>query len=680
MTIDIKDVLKKSIINHKLIVTLPWVVQFIAMLDPVTVRTDYYRDVFNIFYELYAMTAEFPYETMLSMHHTSIFIIRSCLGWLFDQPNVPNEYYSYRQNRQLQLKSIAMAPASPNHHTSMVAELKSVENFSAKDLLAFFVTKQQRLALNASCQSNEPSNAIAAKPFDFDKTDEVKLFDPLLEAVLQAACPFLADFRVSIMPRRMANSKVVSRTGRYRHITPKICESPPATKTPTAQAQQQSQPHQQQQQFTDATDAQTKLIEAFLHSQTLSVRRTVEFAQERVYSAVVKDFQVEILIPFKKHIVELVDKIQSKDRRAILNELYEIYTNGEKELLVKWHAFVMSEALQRVKFSFDAHLPRETVVACKTTCINIAVRQALARINEWRSKNLNGIEIFSKDIQSDVDKVLKNTLTNQPQMKTAFHIDLAERSPWKTFDDIQLKLHQLSMKPDQIADGIAINGILTEIRKCITVHTLPDSMYKTIGQATVHLALLLVCNRHDLMAKQVIDDFITLWKCEQFAIFARAPAARTQPTTETGDRAQLQDENYGGGVGSATQDDSIDSQSNKPKPIDTNYLFSMLFSPLHIFMQQHKAPSSFECLARFTVELIRHQLMTISFLNEQCLKLLKMEWDTTALKLLAKTIRRIIDDCKHSADIRDNDHENEAFFCEMLADLISGLDDIAIDG
>lgn len=343
--IDIKEILKKSVINHKLIVTLPWIVQFVSMMDAISLRSDYYRDVFDIFYELYAMTAEIENNTMLSMRRTSVFIVRSCLGWLFDQPNVPNEYYSYRQNRK-HLKAITQAHPSIDSN-----ELTPVEVFIPKELLPFFTGKQQ-VFFNSSCKHTD-TNAVAGTLEKFNapnlwpdnvqlqtafeshrKESAIPKFDPLLESVLQAACPFLADFRVSIMPRR--NSKTVSRTGRYRHITPKICEPISSAKTP-----QTPQPNED--------DAQAKLVEAFLHSQTLSVRRTVEFVQERVYSAVVKDFQVEILIPFKKSIIESVDKIQLKDSNAIQNELYRIYSNGEKELLEKWQTFVAPAALQRVK-------------------------------------------------------------------------------------------------------------------------------------------------------------------------------------------------------------------------------------------------------------------------------------------------------------------------------------------
>lgn len=89
-----------------------------------------------------------------------------------------------------------------------------------------------------------------------------------------------------------------------------------------------------------------------------------------------------------------------------------------------------------------------------------------------------------------MDKILKKSLSNQPQMENELKIDLSKRPPWQTFGELQSKLHQLSMHPDRI-QSIGIDAILTEIQECITEHVLPDAMYKTIGIASVQLILLL---------------------------------------------------------------------------------------------------------------------------------------------------------------------------------------------
>lgn len=333
-----RELLRKSLTEQKLVVTLPWIVQFLAMLDAVSLRSEYYRQVFQLLYELYMMTTDFGREQpRLAMRPTSLFIVRSCLGWLFDQPNVPNDYYDYRQNR----KPLAIAPTA-----SSSGEMTAAQILVPKHVAHFFQSADHQVVLNTEgCKFDDDRlltcalEKLSSEKHLFGTTKSYQTatsctstFDPLLENVLISACPFLADFRVSIMPKR--NLKTVSRTGRYRHITTLFETNEPRPATVAAKTED---------------DAQTKLVEAFLHSQSLSVRRTVEFVQERVFSAVVKDFQVEILIPFKKSIIEQVDKVQSKQREVIYDELFRIYVDGEQRLLVKWQEFVKTAALDRIK-------------------------------------------------------------------------------------------------------------------------------------------------------------------------------------------------------------------------------------------------------------------------------------------------------------------------------------------
>lgn len=335
--------------EQKLIVTLPWVVQFLGMLDAVTLRSDYYQNVFQLLYELYIMSAEqnFDFYPSLILRPESLFIIRSCLGWLFDQRSVPNDYYGYRQNR----KPIEISNAQINSD-----DFLPIEILVPKALTHFFDKKEPIILrrindTNTSTEQTvscllEKCSTITTTPTVLSTTSMMRkstdnidnTFEPLLESILISACPFLADFRVTITPKR--NSKEISRTGRYRHITTKVFDSP-SINSPTILNDNNKR--------NKNDDAQTKLVEAFLHSQTLSVRRTVEFVQERVYSAIVKDFQVEILIPFKKCVTNEVDKIQLTQRQEILEKLYQIYVTAHRDLLGKWKVFINDAALKRVK-------------------------------------------------------------------------------------------------------------------------------------------------------------------------------------------------------------------------------------------------------------------------------------------------------------------------------------------
>lgn len=301
------EILKKSISDRKLIITLPWLVQYISMLDCTTLRLKYYRRLFQMLYEIYMSLTYNNARDFLQMRPTSIFIIRSCLGWLFEQPNIPEDYYQYRQNRQFpydvlsrDLKVVLLDSMPVSSIPSSMSSISRRLNFNEQILL----TRADKSSSSSTSTSTSTSNdklVLESKNLDnqiqllerIEISTILKTFDPLLESILIVACPFLADFRVSIMPTKM------SRTGgRYLQMTTKVAE---ATSTSINQE----------------SDSQAKLSEAFLHSQSLSVRRTIEFIIERTTSAVVKDYQIEILIPSKEEALEKVRKIDCSDAVSV---------------------------------------------------------------------------------------------------------------------------------------------------------------------------------------------------------------------------------------------------------------------------------------------------------------------------------------------------------------------------
>lgn len=72
--------------------------------------------------------------------------------------------------------------------------------------------------------------------------------------------------------------------------------------------------------------------------------------------------------------------------------------------------------------------------------------------------------------------------------------------------------------------------------------------------------------------------------------------------------------------------ETLMEQMNKTKIMDTNYIFNLILSPVYVFAQQNKSRSSFEKLANLIATLIENQLMTLEYLNEQTVKLFRMEW------------------------------------------------------
>lgn len=313
--------------TYRLIVTIPWLVQFLSMLDYITLRLNYFVDIFHTLYDVYIRATDTnSNEKEKRMRPTSLFIIKTCLGWLFEQANIPDEYHKYRQTLSAVVKK--------DDEMALVQVLvpKSVSDYFNNK--KFMITNHQINScfntMQCTLMTMENSSAYRNQSINCVQSTEKAIlttFDPMMENILNAACPFLRDFRVSIMPAKY--SKTVSRSGKYRHIT---------TKTTTESSK-----------ITKNTHDQTKLAEAFLQSQSLSVRRTIEFIIERTVSAVIKDFQIEILIPMKRTVNETINSIVEMDKRKLITEMYERYTNAQLQLNTKWDECVPRMTRDRVK-------------------------------------------------------------------------------------------------------------------------------------------------------------------------------------------------------------------------------------------------------------------------------------------------------------------------------------------
>lgn len=125
--------------------------------------------------------------------------------------------------------------------------------------------------------------------------------------------------------------------------------------------------------------------------------------------------------------------------------------------------------------------------------------------------------------------------------------------------------------------------------------------------------LFAVRNRYEIVSKELINRFVSMWMGKQFAPFVVTPAESecdAKPTADTGEAG-------------AESDSAIMNECR----VDGNYLFSMVLSPAALLAQQYKPKQSFIVLAELLTALIKNDLMTISFINTQCVKLLRQEWE-----------------------------------------------------
>lgn len=558
---DVKPVVLRSIEGHKLLVTIPWLVEYLAMLDFITIRLDYYRDLFKLLYTVYMRVNVAIERGSLCVMPTSKFIIRSCLGWLFEHPDIPEEYCS--------LKGTALR------------------------------------------EFDEPSA---------DQSQSFEHLSPHLETILNAACPFLADFRVSMMPRQRM-TKVVSRTGRYRHITTKFQDKANIQKT-------------------KVQDSRERLIEAFLASQTLSVRRIVEFAIDRVTSAVVKDFQVKHLLAIRKQAkLETEKAAQSIPELEVLTKkMIGIFQQHLVHLQDQWTHDLKSNSTARIEGVFESLLPIETLLDVKKTLINITLERTVEKLNEWSSTSIHTIEIFSRDIQLDAAKLLDTQQQSGNKRTTSnIVIDLtASTMPSDYFKELQTLLHKASRHPKDIKADDIVNCI-EMASSVVQKQILPSNAFRNIAFYMLQLLFLCIAHRLDLITKDVLSKVFEMWRHEKLS-----PYTSKDPQ-------------------------SLENNTQNRRKVD-DFVFSAVISSRLLVTMQGKPRETFEAYGNFVAQLVQQGFITGEMLNEQSVKLYKHDWSPETLNDIAFLINHI------KSQLSSKATSEEQLFMDLVVDLARDME------
>lgn len=153
--------------------TVPWIAKYLAMLDAVSLRLPYYKQILELLYYIYKAVnqSEFLAPDNSISQQTAI-LLKSILGWLFELPNFPKDFYPSWQQ------------------TYKVKELQSLKQFdkhAQKNIL-----------------SGEPIVSGTSAKYNLDKLDIIN------EKTLRICCPLPA-------PNSNAN---INNCNSNKHITP----------------------------------------------------------------------------------------------------------------------------------------------------------------------------------------------------------------------------------------------------------------------------------------------------------------------------------------------------------------------------------------------------------------------------------------------------------------------------
>lgn len=83
---DLESRLKSAVEKCKLILTIPWVVSYLAMMDSCSARLNAYKNVWKLLITIYR-------RTKYCTNALTAFYLKLTLGWLFQLPNFPVDYF-----------------------------------------------------------------------------------------------------------------------------------------------------------------------------------------------------------------------------------------------------------------------------------------------------------------------------------------------------------------------------------------------------------------------------------------------------------------------------------------------------------------------------------------------------------------------------------------------------------
>lgn len=486
-SLNIQACLQNAVIEGKMSLTIPWIVKYLAMMDVVSLRLPYYKQVLELLYYIYkAVSANNCSTSGGPMSEQTAVLLKSTLSWLLELPNFPKEFCLTWQKK-----------------------------YKAKDLKPL----QQFDKVLSQIYDVESVVSVTPAKYCLDKLDIVD------DAALRKCCP-LIDLKVHTISTTNINHNV---HGPNKHITPVS-----------------SQLHKSG--SSNRKYLELQLEEAFFHGQPASTRKTVDFVSERVASTCVKHicntllaFARETNLITFRELMKKTYKEKCKETQVVTNdtnieinefksslssEMNSLAFSASKDLKEQCEKNILQFCENRIVKSIESLLAEDSLMSVKKMCIKIAIRTAMERINQWIQSHIVGGSLFIKDMELEINRFLRNN-NSVSSTQDKVH-NPAAPSPTRVIDELRsltwdiLDNNGANLTTDSIS--ITLNKLYQTLNERADLLVGPE---KVLYLLSVDFALLLVAHRMDLFTQDVQNLFIKVWTINHFKIFeADSPMLR----------------------------------------------------------------------------------------------------------------------------------------------------------
>lgn len=448
---NLREILERSMRQGKLLITLPWLVQYLAMLDLVSLHLPDAVATLELLYGLYADIR------MAKLQPAAVFIARSCIGWLLDaQPQLVNGYYNYRAQE------------------AGVGSISAIVDICLKDL---------------SC--HDKSHA------------------PLLDELLPVACPFLQEFRVSITPSRQAKS------GRFRYITTRLeqlQQNSSSISKDAIVASELSPAEQQQRKLVDAylqsQNASTRRLIEFVTERTFKC--VVKDAQQEILlpSKASADAKVnEIKSTMLEEVFQELHEI-FQDARENACQRWKEHVHQMLDRRIE-HSLdgLLPSSTNAVLRSTYAHLIRVQAQTQLQQWLQSSVLQSTFYHGDLQ-------ELATKVCNCNRNKADAAAAggggSSELQLSPDIGFSLSE-----FLYQLQQWLHCLSLRPEYVGSQEDLAELLRKAQKAVLLPKMPTVFYHLIGSGLVHLLQLLITRKPNFLDKDIISASCSVWRSQQ---------------------------------------------------------------------------------------------------------------------------------------------------------------------
>ncbi|XP_029042321.1 codanin-1 isoform X1 [Osmia bicornis bicornis] len=476
-TVNLHVCLHNAITSGKLSLTVPWIAKYLAMLDVVSLRLPYYKQILELLYYIYKAVnqSEFLAPDNSISQQTAI-LLKSTLGWLFELPNFPKDYYPSWQE------------------TYKVKELQSLKQFdkhAQKNIL-----------------SGEPVVSVTSAKYNLDKLDMIN------EKTLRICCP-LAGLNVPA-PNSNAN---INNCNSNKHITPVSSQLDKSVRS------------------TGIKHLELQLEEAFFHGQPASTRKTVDFVSERVASTCVKHICNTLLMSSRETNLNnfriLLKKKQNErqwekleesllndtaDFKAyIINDMNTLAGNMSKELKEQCETSIPMICEIRVTKSIESLLAEDSLRSVKEMCVKIATRLATERIHQWIQSHIVGGSLFIKDMELELNRFFRNSIPLHPIQEKIHNPNAI--SPTTITDDIRELIWKILDNGGQSLTITCVSAVLDNLYQTLNERAdLVVGPEKVLYFLSTDFALFLVAYRSDLFTQKIQKKLIKVWTMDRWKV------------------------------------------------------------------------------------------------------------------------------------------------------------------